>query len=219
MDNMINLTIDGVQVSVPAGTTVLEAARKANIKIPTLCYLKNLNAIGACRMCVVETGARAPQAACVLPVSEGMNVKTNTPQLRKYRRTLLELLLSIHDRKCLSCPRNNNCELQDLCRDLGVEDETAFAGSVNKYAIDDASPCVVRNNNKCVLCRRLPSAAERGRHRRGWPRLQDADRLSLGFRAGADRLRRLRSVHRGLPRGRAAGEGRHQGRGRSAGLR
>lgn len=147
MDNMINLTIDGVQVSVPAGTTVLEAARKANIKIPTLCYLKNLNAIGACRMCVVETGARAPQAACVLPVAEGMNVKTNTPQLRKYRRTLLELLLSIHDRKCLSCPRNNNCELQDLCRDLGVEDETAFAGSVNKYAIDDASPCVVRNNN------------------------------------------------------------------------
>ena len=95
MDNMINLTIDGVQVSVPAGTTVLEAARKANIKIPTLCYLKNLNAIGACRMCVVETGARAPQAACVLPVTEGMNVKTNTPQLRKYRRTLLELLLSI----------------------------------------------------------------------------------------------------------------------------
>ena len=83
MDNMINLTIDGVQVSVPAGTTVLEAARKANIKIPTLCYLKNLNAIGACRMCVVETGARAPQAACVLPVAEGMNVKTNTPQLRK----------------------------------------------------------------------------------------------------------------------------------------
>lgn len=158
MDNMINLTIDGVQVSVPAGTTVLEAARKANIKIPTLCYLKNLNAIGACRMCVVETGARAPQAACVLPVAEGMNVKTNTPQLRKYRRTLLELLLSIHDRKCLSCPRNNNCELQDLCRDLGVEDETAFAGSVNKYAIDDASPCVVRNNNKCVLCRRCVAA-------------------------------------------------------------
>ncbi len=158
MDNMITLTIDGVQVSVPAGTTVLEAARKANIKIPTLCYLKELNAIGACRMCVVDTGARALQAACVLPATEGMVVKTNTPKLRQYRKTLLEMLLSIHDRKCLTCSRNNNCELQDLCRDLGVEDENAFAGSVNEYEIDDASPCVVRNNNKCVLCRRCVAA-------------------------------------------------------------
>ena len=158
MDNMITLTIDGVQVSVPAGTTVLEAARKANIKIPTLCYLKDLNAIGACRMCVVDTGARALQAACVLPATEGMVVKTNTPKLRQYRKTLLEMLLSIHDRKCLTCSRNNNCELQDLCRDLGVENENAFAGSVNEYEIDDASPCVVRNNNKCVLCRRCVAA-------------------------------------------------------------
>ena len=158
MDNMITLTIDGVQVSVPAGTTVLEAARKANIKIPTLCYLKELNAIGACRMCVVDTGARALQAACVLPATEGMVVKTNTPKLRQYRKTLLEMLLSIHDRKCLTCSRNNNCELQDLCRDLGVENENAFAGSVNEYEIDDASPCVVRNNNKCVLCRRCVAA-------------------------------------------------------------
>ena len=158
MDNMITLTIDGVQVSVPAGTTVLEAARKANIKIPTLCYLKDLNAIGACRMCVVDTGARALQAACVLPATEGMVVKTNTPKLRQYRRTLLEMLLSIHDRKCLTCSRNNNCELQDLCRDLGVENENAFAGSMNEYEIDDASPCVVRNNNKCVLCRRCVAA-------------------------------------------------------------
>ena len=158
MDNMITLTIDGVQVSVPAGTTVLEAARKANIKIPTLCYLKDLNAIGACRMCVVDTGARALQAACVLPATEGMVVKTNTPKLRQYRKTLLEMLLSIHDRKCLTCSRNNNCELQDLCRDLGVENENAFAGSVNEYEIDDASPCVVSNNNKCVLCRRCVAA-------------------------------------------------------------
>ena len=158
MDNMITLTIDGVQVSVPAGTTVLEAARKANIKIPTLCYLKDLNAIGACRMCVVDTGARALQAACVRPATEGMVVKTNTPKLRQYRKTLLEMLLSIHDRKCLTCSRNNNCELQDLCRDLGVENENAFAGSVNEYEIDDASPCVVRNNNKCVLCRRCVAA-------------------------------------------------------------
>ena len=155
---MINLTIDGVQVSVPAGSTVLEAARAANIHIPTLCYLKDVNQIGACRVCVVDVGARALQAACVYPVSEGMVVKTNTPAVREARKTVVELLLSIHDRKCLSCVRNNNCELQDLCRDLGIEDDNYFAGGVNNYAIDDASPCVVRDNNKCVLCRRCVAA-------------------------------------------------------------
>ena len=158
MENMINLTIDGVQVSVPAGSTVLEAARKANIHIPTLCYLKDLNQIGACRVCVVDVGARALQAACVYPVSEGMVVKTNTPAVREARKTVVELLLSIHDRKCLSCVRNNNCELQDLCRDLGIEEDNRFAGSVNHYDVDDASPCVVRDNNKCVLCRRCVAA-------------------------------------------------------------
>ena len=162
----VTLKIDGVSVTVPAGTTVLEAAKIAGIRIPTLCYMKDVNEIGACRMCLVETGGRAPAAACVMPVEAlprnratgEINVKTNTPLLRSIRKTNLELLLSNHDKKCLSCPRNNNCELQDLCRDLGVEDETAFAGSVNKYAIDDASPCVVRNNNKCVLCRRCVAA-------------------------------------------------------------
>ena len=158
MENMINLTIDGVQVSVPAGSTVLEAARQANIHIPTLCYLKDVNQIGACRVCVVDVGARALQAACVYPVSEGMVVKTNTPAVRRARKTVVELLLSIHDRKCLSCTRNNNCELQDLCRDLGIDDDNRFAGDVNHYDIDDASPCVVRDNNKCVLCRRCVAA-------------------------------------------------------------
>ncbi len=158
MENMINLTIDGVQVSAPAGSTVLEAARLANIHIPTLCYLKDVNQIGACRVCVVDVGARALQAACVYPVSEGMVVKTNTPAVRAARKTVVELLLSIHDRKCLSCVRNNNCELQDLCRDLGIEDDNRFAGKMNQYEIDDASPCVVRNNNKCVLCRRCVAA-------------------------------------------------------------
>ena len=158
MDNMINLTIDGVQVSVPAGSTVLEAARQANIHIPTLCYLKDVNQIGACRVCLVDVGARALQAACVYPVAEGMVVKTNTPAVRRARKTVVELLLSIHDRKCLSCSRNNNCELQDLCRDLGIDDDNRFAGEVIPYAIDDASPCVVRDNNKCVLCRRCVAA-------------------------------------------------------------
>ena len=158
MENMINLTIDGVQVSVPAGSTVLEAARKANIHIPTLCYLKDVNQIGACRVCVVDVGARALQAACVYPVSEGMVVKTNTPAVRRARKTVVELLLSIHDRKCLSCSRNNNCELQDLCRDLGIDDDNHFSGEMNHYDVDDASPCVVRDNNKCVLCRRCVAA-------------------------------------------------------------
>ena len=158
MDNMINLTIDGVQVSVPAGSTVLEAARQANIHIPTLCYLKDVNQIGACRVCVVDVGARALQAACVYPVSEGMVVKTNTPAVRRARKTVVELLLSVHDRKCLSCTRNNNCELQDLCRDLGIEDDNRFAGQMNHYAIDDASVSIVRDNNKCVLCRRCVAA-------------------------------------------------------------
>ena len=158
MENLVKLTIDGVSVEVPAGTTVLEAAKQAGINIPTLCYLKDINQIGACRMCVVDTGARAFGAACVLPVSNGMNVKTNTPKLRDARRVNLELLLSNHDKKCLSCHRNQKCELQQMCMDLGVEDEGTFAGKMNQYDIDDLSPSIVRNNNKCILCRRCVAA-------------------------------------------------------------
>ncbi|MBQ3704822.1 MAG: iron hydrogenase small subunit [Clostridia bacterium] len=158
MDNLVKLTIDGVSVEVPAGTTVLEAAKQAGINIPTLCYLKDINQIGACRMCVVDTGARAFGAACVLPVAPGMNVKTNTPKLREARRINLELLLSNHDKKCLSCHRNQKCELQQMCMDLGVEDEGRFAGKMNSYEIDDLSPSIVRNNNKCILCRRCVAA-------------------------------------------------------------
>ena len=158
MDQLIKLTIDGVKVEVPAGTTVLEAAKQAGINIPTLCYLKDINQIGACRLCVVDTGARALQAACVLPVSEGMVVKTNTPAIRQARKINLELLLSNHEKKCLSCVRNQNCELQKLCIDLGVEDGDRFAGSVNHYEVDDLSPSIVRDNNKCVLCRRCVAA-------------------------------------------------------------
>ena len=161
MENMIALTIDGVSVEVPAGTNVLEAARKAGVHIPTLCYLKDINEIGACRMCVVDTGARALQAACVLPASNGMVVKTNTPAIRKYRKTLLELVLSAHDKKCLSCVRSQNCELQKLCRELGVEDGDAFKGVQNEYAVDDVSPSIVRDNNKCILCRRCVAVCQK----------------------------------------------------------
>ncbi len=158
MENLVKLTIDGVPVEVPAGTTVLEAAKQAGINIPTLCYLKDINQIGACRMCLVDTGARAFGAACVLPVSNGMNVKTNTPRIREARRVNLELLLSNHDKKCLSCTRNQKCELQQMCIDLGVEDTDVFAGKMNEYDIDDLSPSIVRNNNKCILCRRCVAA-------------------------------------------------------------
>ena len=151
--DLVNLTIDGIKVSVPAGSTVLEAARSANIQIPTLCYLKDVNQIGACRMCLVDTGARALAAACVMPVSEGMNVKTNTPAIREARKVNMELLLSNHDRKCLTCVRSRNCELQTLAEELGVRD-IRFEGYKSEYPIDDKSLSVVRDPNKCIQCRR-----------------------------------------------------------------
>ena len=116
MEN-ITIKINGREVSAPQGSTILEAARLAQIEIPTLCYLKEINEIGACRMCVVEVkGARSLVTACVYPINEGMEVWTNTPKVIESRRKTLQLLLSDHDRKCLSCVRSGNCELQTLCR-------------------------------------------------------------------------------------------------------
>ena len=155
--DMLNVTIDGVKVSVPAGTTVLEAARQANIHIPTLCFLKDINEIGACRMCVVDVGARALAAACVMPVSEGMVVKTNTPAVRAARKSVLELILSNHKRECLSCVRSQNCELQKLAKELGA-DENHYCGSNIEYPLDEVSPSIVRDPNKCILCRRCLAA-------------------------------------------------------------
>ncbi|MCE5344327.1 MAG: [FeFe] hydrogenase, group A [Eubacteriales bacterium] len=160
MEQMIPLSIDGVQVEVPSGTTVLEASRLAGVKIPTLCYLKDINQSGSCRMCVVDVGGRAFQAACVLPVTKDMVVKTNTPALREARKTVLELILSNHDKRCLTCVRSQSCELQKLCLDLGVENGDEYAGEKNHYEIDDASPSIVRDNNKCILCRRCVAACD-----------------------------------------------------------
>ena len=153
MDNMVTLTIDGVEVTVPEGTTVLEAAHQANIHIPTLCYLKDVNQIGACRMCIVDTGARNPIASCTLPVSNGMNVRTNTPAIREARRNTLELILSNHDRECTTCVRSQNCELQALAKELGITD-IDYPGENIHYDLDKSSKCIVRDPNKCVLCRR-----------------------------------------------------------------
>ena len=158
MENMINLTIDGVAVSVPEGSTVLEAARAAHINIPTLCYLKDVQQIGACRLCLVEIEKqRGLPAACVMPVAEGMVVRTNTPKLREQRRVNLELLLASHNRECTSCVRSENCELQALCREYGVKDYP-FDGAKKEATVDTVSPCVIRDNSKCINCRRCIAA-------------------------------------------------------------
>ena len=156
MSDMVTLTIDGLEVKVPQGSTILEAAKLAGIKIPTLCFLKDMNEIGACRMCVVDVGARSLQASCVYPVAEGLKVVTNSPKVREARRVTLELLLSNHEKKCLSCVRSENCELQKLSKDLNVGD-IRFEGSMNHYPIDALSTSIVRDPNKCVLCRRCVS--------------------------------------------------------------
>ncbi len=157
--NNVNIKINGIELSVPADYTVLQAARMANIEIPTLCYLEGINKLGACRLCVVEIkGARALQAACVYPVNEGMEVFTNTPAVRRARKANLELILSNHDRSCLSCVRNRNCELQKLAEEFGIEDIPIKGENDAVHEIDDISTSLVRNNNKCVLCRRCVAA-------------------------------------------------------------
>lgn len=161
MSDMINVKINGFAVQVPKGSTILEAARAASVTIPTLCYLKDINEIGACRMCIVEAnegrGFRLV-AACVYPVSEGMEVLTNSPKVLDSRRKTMQLLLSNHDKKCLSCVRSKNCELQQLAHDLGIEDDNVYAGERTEYAIDDSAAHMIRDNNKCILCRRCVAA-------------------------------------------------------------
>ncbi len=157
---MINLKINGQAVSVPEGTTVLDAAKKAGIKIPTLCYLRDINAIGACRVCVVEVkGARSLVASCVYPVAEGMEVVTNSKRVLDSRKTTVELILSDHKKECLSCVRNGNCELQTLSEELRC-DAKKYEGSTNSYPLDTSTPYIVRDNEKCVLCRRCVAACK-----------------------------------------------------------
>lgn len=161
MENMINLKINGMPFSVPNGSTILEAARYADIDIPTLCFLKDMNEIGACRMCVVEVkGARSLVAACVYPVNEGMEIFTNTPKVQSSRKMTLEMLLSVHNKKCLSCKRSNNCEFQALCQELGVEDEDRYNGAMPEAQRDDSTFHLVRDNSKCILCRRCVAACQ-----------------------------------------------------------
>lgn len=162
---MVNIKINGVDYAVEEGTTILEACRMNGIRIPTLCWLKEINAIGACRICVVEmTGARSLVASCVYPISkfdEGKNILTHSPAVLESRKMTLQLLLSNHNKKCLSCDRSGNCELQALCRELGVDDENVFDGAVNEYEIDTSSKHMYRDNNKCINCRRCVAACEK----------------------------------------------------------
>lgn len=158
---MVNLKINGMPVSVPKGYTILEAAKEIGIKIPTLCFLKEINEIGACRICVVEVkGARSLVASCVYPVNEGMEVFTNTNKVRESRKTTIELILSNHNRNCLSCVRSGSCELQTLSYEYGVEDAGRFDGFNPTFKKDVSSEHLVRDPEKCILCRRCVAACE-----------------------------------------------------------
>ncbi len=185
----VNIKINGMAVSAPEGSTILEAAKIAGIDIPTLCFLKDINEIGACRMCVVEVkGARSLVAACVYPINEGMEVFTNTPKVLDSRKKTLQLILSTHDRKCLSCVRSGNCELQKLCRDLKVDDEHLYDGERIEYEIDNSAAHMYRDNNKCVLCRRCSAVCDKiqgvgviGANERGFKtNLSSAFEMGLG---------------------------------------
>ncbi len=161
MANMINLKINNIPVTVPEGSTILEAARSANIVIPTLCYLKDVNCVGSCRMCLVEaTGARGLVAACVYPVSEGMEVKTNTEKVRKSRKMTLELMLSKHKKECLACERAGNCELQRLSTEYNC-DPNYFESDDTRHPIDFSAPYVVRDRDKCINCMRCVAACNK----------------------------------------------------------
>ncbi len=161
MQKTVNLKINNIPVTIPEGTTILQAARIAHIEIPTLCYLKDVCCVGSCRMCVVEaTGARGLVAACVYPVAEGMEVRTNTEKCRQSRKMTLELILSKHKKKCLSCERNHNCELQKLSLGYSV-DEDRFKGEDFVLPIDVSTPYVVRDNDKCINCMRCVAACQK----------------------------------------------------------
>ena len=151
---MVNLTINGSPVQAADGATVLTAAKAAGINIPTLCYLEDVQAIGACRVCMVEVeGARTLVPACVAPATEGMKVRTNSQRVRDARRTVMELLMSDHAGDCKTCDRNDDCEFQALARDLGIR-QVSWPGAVNPPHLDTSTPALVRDTGKCVLCRR-----------------------------------------------------------------
>ena len=158
---MINLKIDDKEIQVEEGTTILQAARQASIDIPTLCFLKDINEIGDCRMCIVQVdGRRGFATSCIQKVEEGMVVKTHSKEVIEARKVILDLILSNHQRDCLTCTRNGNCELQNLAVKFNVTG-IEYEGETNKHQIDDLSPSIVRDFNKCILCRRCVSVCKK----------------------------------------------------------
>ncbi|RDV83270.1 NADH-dependent [FeFe] hydrogenase, group A6 [Ammonifex thiophilus] len=158
---MVSLVIDGQKVEVPRGTTILEAAKKVQVNIPTLCYLKDIgHDVGACRICIVEVeGQRDFVTACNTPVEEGMVVRTNTPAVREARRMTLELILANHPMECPTCPRNGNCELQSLAAQFNIR-EIRFPRVRREFPLDDSSVAIIRDPNKCIACRRCVTVCE-----------------------------------------------------------
>ncbi len=160
MEN-ITVKINGMDVSAPAGSTILEAARLAHVDIPTLCFLKDINEIAACRICTVEVGGGKLAPACVYPINPGMEIKTNTPKVRDYRKKTLQLILSNHNRSCLSCIRSGECELQTMCKEMGVDIEDYYDGAKTPSELDESAVHMVRDNSKCILCRRCTAVCEK----------------------------------------------------------
>ena len=158
--SLVSLTIDGIIVKVPAGTTILEAAKSANIRIPTLCYLPEVQAIGACRVCLIEIdGNRSLQASCVFPAAERLVVHTNSEKVQQARKFTVELLLSAHPQECLTCARNLKCELQRLAEEMGIR-EVRFPGAKPEPRIDESTPSIYRDSSKCILCRRCVTVCQ-----------------------------------------------------------
>jgi NADH dehydrogenase/NADH:ubiquinone oxidoreductase subunit G len=161
---MISLTINNIPIEVPEGTTILAASKKAGIRIPTLCFVEGLQAIGACRVCVVEVeGARNLVASCSMPVAPGMKVLTNTRRVREARRAVVELLLSEHNGDCQTCDRSEDCELRGLAAELGIH-EVGYDGERTKKRIDGSTPALIRDSGKCIKCRRCVSVCLETQH-------------------------------------------------------
>ncbi|MEA4915523.1 MAG: NADH-dependent [FeFe] hydrogenase, group A6 [Christensenella sp.] len=163
--DQVTVKVNGIETKVPANSTILEAAHIAGIRIPTLCYLREINAIAACRICLVQaTGVRGHAAACVQKVADGMEIQTNTPELRAARKTTLELILSNHRMDCLSCDRSQDCELQTLAREYGVDQYKYMGNEDLKPQYERSAPHLVRDNSKCILCRRCVAVCGHNQH-------------------------------------------------------
>lgn len=156
----VELTINGIPVTVPEGTTILEAARENGIDIPTLCYLQNLSPVGACRLCVVEVeGSRTLVGSCHTPVTKGMVIQTHSPKVLKTRRVLVELMLASHPDSCLVCDKANLCELRNIAADLNIG-LPRFNIKKHYFPVEDENPSIIRDMSKCILCRRCVAACQ-----------------------------------------------------------